>query len=257
MRILSTLLLLTAVAVQSAPAQAGLIISEIMYKPSGANNTTPTDEWFELFNSGPSTVDLSTIKFAHSTDASTGVLLNNGSRVTSQSPTVATAATGLAAGAYAVVGNKTLTAWQTVFGNLPVGASYVQLSTWTNFADGGENLTLFSTTTASNFFTINYSHPQRNGVSVQYVGTNAALAQPFSFAAGSWQDATVAGGGTSGDKHSAGTGTLSFTSPPSGPSGPSTAPEPASLALMGIAGAGLSFAARRRKKSQPQVQAAS
>jgi hypothetical protein len=246
MRTLSQLLLLSAFVVLSGTAQAGLIISEIMYKPSAQNNTTPTsDEWFEVFNSGPSTVDLSTIKFAHSTNASTGVLLNNGSRVTSQTPSTATtASTGLAAGAYAVIGSKTLSAWQSVFGNLSVGATYVQLGTWVNFADGGEDLTLYSTSTASNFFTVNYSHPQRNGVSVEYVGTNAALAQPFSFTAGKWQDATTVGGGTSTDKHTAGTGSLAFTSPPASPS---SAPEPASLALMGIAGAGLSFATRRKK----------
>lgn len=248
MRTLSRLLLLAAFAVLSGSAQAGLIISEIMYKPSASNNTTPSDEWFEVFNSGPSTVDLSTIKFAHSTNASTGVLLNNGTRVTSQTPsTTTTASTGLAAGAYAVIGSKTLSAWQTVFGNLRVGATYVQLGTWTNFADGGEDLTLYSTSTSSNFFTINYTHQQRNGVSVEYVGTNAALAQPFSFTTGKWQDATIVGGGTSTDKHTAGTGTLAFTSPPSSPS---SAPEPASLALMGIAGAGLSFVTRR-KKTQP------
>jgi hypothetical protein len=240
MRILS-LLLLFAVAIHSGSLQAGLIISEIMYKPSGANNTTPTDEWFELFNGGTSTVDLTTIKFKDAADASTGITLNNGVRLTS--PTTTVASTGLAVGAYAVVGNKSLAAWQTVFGSLPVGATYVQLGTWSNFADGGEPLTLYSNTTSTNIFSIDYTHPQRNGVSVQFVGTNAALAQPFSFTAGRWQDATVSGGGTSGDKHSAGYGTLSVS--------PSTAPEPASLALMGIAGAGLSFVARRRKQNQP------
>ncbi len=119
------MLLLFAVAIHSGSLQAGLIISEIMYKPSGANNTTPTDEWFELFNGGTSTVNLTTIKFKDALDASTGVTLNNGVRVTS--PTTTVASTGLAVGAYAVVGNKSLAAWQTVFGSLPVGATYVQL----------------------------------------------------------------------------------------------------------------------------------
>ena len=246
MRLFSLLTFAVVTLACTLPASGGLIISEIMYKPSGANNTTPSDEWFELFNSGPSTVDLTTIKFAHSTDASSGVTLNNGVQIISQTPTTTTAGTGLNPGSYAIVGNKSLSAWQTVFGNLPVNTTYVQLNTWTNFADGGENIALYSTISATNIFSINYTHPQKNGVSVQFVGTDTSLAQPFSFSAGRWQDATTSGGGTSGDKHSAGTGGYTFTSAPSGPTGPSTAPEPASVALLLVAGTGVAAFVRRK-----------
>ena len=136
--------------------EAALVITEIMYKPSGVNKTNAntaatSDEWFEVFNAGPSSVNLANIKIDDDADASDGISLNG----------------TLGSGKYAIVANNTAANWATVFGTLPVGTLFVQpAGIWNSLADGGENLTLFSTLTGTNFFTLNYTHPQRNGVSV-------------------------------------------------------------------------------------------
>ncbi len=70
-----------------------------MYKPSGTNNSATTgDEWFEIFNAGPGSVNLANYNYDDDTDASTSA---GGVRLTSS-------ATNLSAGQYAIIAQESL-----------------------------------------------------------------------------------------------------------------------------------------------------
>lgn len=220
-RVLFAMLLLS----WTSQCMAGLVISEIMNNPSSANDgvTSGSDEWFELFNSSGTSIDLSTVKFDDDADASDGATLNG----------------ALLSGRYAIVANRSKAIWEGLYGTLPFNTLFVQLADPWNVLNNatGDTVSLYSTTSATNFFTLTYG-ASTNGTSLQYTGTSVANVTPYSFMAGRWQNATNSPGGTSGDKHSAGTGSLQ------------AAPEPASISLALIAGGGLAAMVRRKKKTQ-------
>lgn len=218
-------LLSVIVLMQSTFAQGGLVITEIMANPSSTRDDVLVncDEWFEIYNTGPSSVDLSTIKFDNDSDASDGEFLSG----------------SVAAGAYAIVGNRNQPTWEAEFGTLPVGTTYVHVHgagiDWQPLANGGGTLTLYDTATTSNFFGLNYG-TTTDGVALQYVGSNPALVSPYVFSPTNWQNATTSPGGNSGDLHSAGVSNINANA----------TPEPAAVLLMVISGLALLWSVRSK-----------
>lgn len=205
------------VALLCGTAQADLVITEIMVNPSGARDdvASNSDEWFEILNTGTA-VDLSTVKYDTDADASNGTALSG----------------TVASGGYLIVGNRNASAWQAAFGALPVGATYLQISPWKILANTGGTLTLFDTTTSTNFFSLNYGSTT-NGASLQFTGNDANTVSPYVFGVNQWQNATTSPGGNSGDFHSAGSSNIQAS------------PEPAAVLLMVLSGAMLFWISRK------------
>ena len=171
------LLALVAFLGLAQPCQAGLVISEIMSRPSGG---TANNEWFELFNSSGASVNLSTIKFDDAANASAGTFLSG----------------ALGTGKYAIVTSLTSASWVSLYGALPTGATVIQVSKalW-NLGNASDTLTLYNTVTSQNFFSLVYG-TSTTGRSLQFTGTSQALVAPYSFTPGRWQNATSSPGGT-------------------------------------------------------------
>ncbi len=192
-----------------ATGQAGLVISEIMSKPSGG---TSNNEWFEVFNSSGGSINLSTIKFDDAANASAGTFLSG----------------TLGSGKYAIVTSLSSASWVSLYGALPSTATIVTVSkTLWNLGNASDTLTLYNTLTSQNFFTLSYG-TSTTGTSLQFNGTSASLIAPYSFTAGKWQNATALPGGSLGSRHSAGSSNLRVT-----------APEPATWAILCLASLGL------------------
>ena len=218
-------------------SQAGLVITEVMYKPSGTNGgTTNSDEWFEVFNSGAGAVNLGSIKFDDDANASDGVLLS-------------AAPLSLAVGQTVIIANKTQALWEARYGAKPSGALFLTpAGNWNPLSDNFHTMSLYNTVTSTQIFTMTYNNIAiPNGVSIYFSGTNPALignANPFVNAPGAWQKSPTAFGPAT-DKHSGGTN-IGLQS--------SNAPEPAAWALMGMAAIGLAVAvSRQRQDSAAQV----
>ena len=230
---LSALLVVWLVG-SSTQCDAGLVISEIMSFPSGKGDDVEknSDEWFEIFNSSHDAVDLSTIRFDNDLDAKDGVDLNG----------------KLESGQYAVVSDKTRDEWQKMYGELTEKALFVHVNDyWKILTNNGENgVSLFDIKAEKNIFELIYQE-SKPGRSLEYTGEYAEKVSPFVYGDGAWQLANFSPGGSSGDFHSGGYGNLSVDSVIS------TAPEPASYALMGLAGLGLYFVTRRQRLAQAQA----
>ncbi len=217
-RYLSCLFALVAIGGLTPDCDAALVISEIMSRPSGGAST----EWFELFNSGGTSVNLSTIRFDDAANASAGTTLSG----------------TLATGKYAIITAQSSAAWTARYGALPSGASIVTVSKsrW-DLGNGSDRLTLYNTVTASNFFSLTYG-ASTTGRSLQYTGTSSGSVSPYVFAAGRWQNATSSPGGSSGNFHNAGQSNLQ------------AAPEPAAWAMIGLAGLSMITVVRRQRHTQ-------
>lgn len=222
MRLLISYLLATVAIVGLPPAvEAGLVISEIMSRPSGGAAT----EWFELFNSSGTSVNLATIKFDDAANASAGTFLSG----------------TLGTGKYAIVSGQTSAAWIARYGALPTGTTFLQVSkTLWNLGNASDTLTLYSTVTSTNFHSLAYG-TSTTGRSLQYTGTSSGLVAPYVFGTGRWQNATSSPGGSSGNFHNAGRGNLR------------AAPEPTAWAMIGIAGLGLITVVRRQRHGQQAI----
>ena len=212
----------------SQVADAALVITEVMYKPSGTNGgTTGSDEWFEIFNSGSGTVDLGTIKFDDDSNASDGVFLSS-------------VPTSLAVGQYAIVANKNQAGWEARYGTKPSSALFLQPSgNWNPLDDNSDTMSLYNTVTGLSVFSMTYNNIAiPSGVSIYFSGTNPALiGNPNTFLnqPGAWQKSPT-NLGPATDKHSGGSGSIQTQS----------APEPAAWAMMGIAAIGLVIVISRR-----------
>lgn len=186
--------------------------------PSGGSN-----EWFEILNSGPTSVNLSTIRYDTDGNASNGTLLGG----------------TLASGRYAIIGNRTLTQWQAAFGTLPGTAIYFQATAWKilyndQYAYPSESLDLYSTTTNSEIFSIRYPNP-KIGRSFQYVGASTAGISPFLLDSTHWVVSSSTPSGSL-DAHSAGSSSKLRA-----------APEPAAVFLTALSCLGLIVAVRQQR----------
>ena len=226
MRVLISCLLSAFVILSgSSVCQAALLITEIMNNPSGTDGTVSnSQEWFELFNSNATVVNLGNIKWDDDLDASDGQTLSG----------------ILTRGQYAIVANLAKSTWEGFFGALPAGTIFVQIPNpnWQVLNNAsGDTISRYNTTTATNFLTTSYG-TTTNGVALQYAGTRT----PYLVGPSAWTNATTIGGGTSGDKHSAGSSPLHAT------------PEPASFALLALAGFGLAVVIRRQRHAVSMAQ---
>ncbi len=225
-------------------SQAGLVVDELMVAPNSGDGGY--GEWFEIFNTGPTAVDLSTIKYDvtnpnNKTNPTTGA---NGTSLKGI----------LSAGQYAIIAAESVSAWATQYGGLPKTSLFFNPTSWKTLWDAGVSMYLYDTVAKKDIFSLTYSSSviTQYGSSLQYVGTdpNALVTASKSItklttgSTAGWQLATTSPGGTVKDNHSAGIANsakspLSFTT---------TAPEPASLAMLGMAGAGLVTVIRRQRR---------
>lgn len=217
MKALMLFVALFGILTGSTEACAGLVISEIMNNPSGNDGSR---EWFEIFNTNHLSVNLGTIRYDDDSNASDGQLLSG----------------TLLGGHHAIIGSMTQSSWETRYGTLPSGAIYSRVTSWQSLGNGifGDTISLYSTVSSTNIFSITYGSSTA-GRSLNYTGSTSGLVTPYSYSAGRWQNATTRPSGST-DYHTAGMSNLQ------------AAPEPTSLALAGLAAAGLAVASRLQRR---------
>ncbi len=137
---------------------------------------------------------------------------------------------------YAIVANLSQATWVGLYGGLPTGTLFVQLpNPWNVLNNGpGDTISLYNTVTSSSFFQLDYTS-STNGRSLGYTGTTVSGVSPYSAL---WVHTTTVGGGSSGDRHTAGSSNIQ------------SAPEPASFALLGLAAFGLFTVVRRQRLAE-------
>jgi hypothetical protein len=156
-------------------AASGLLISEIMYDPA---STESAWEWVEVFNNTGATIDFGATHYVFDDDDDSSLTMAN---ITSGS--IAQGATGVLFDA-AASGN-TLASMKAAWGE---GVNFIPVTTWTDLANGGDTIAIWSSLASYQAETQSATSPRRttnNVAAVVAYDDNTTVGWPNNNDAGS------------------------------------------------------------------------
>jgi hypothetical protein len=156
-------------------AASGLLISEIMYDPASSE---PAWEWVEIFNNTGALIDFGSTGYVFDDDDDSSLVAAN-----INSGTIAQGATGVLFNAAAT--GTTIENMKTAWGQ---GVNFIPVTTWTDLANGGDTVAIWSSLGAYQAEAQSSTTPRRttaNAAAVVAYDDNAAAGWPNNSNAGS------------------------------------------------------------------------